>query len=337
MKLNLKMIAAVVIMTLPAMVTTVTTAAPQISGVSKKQQKTDSTIKKASPGKKLQFKKPESWKKKKAIAARPRVQTSLVVDARTGQILHAHNATEKIYPASLAKIMTLYLLFEAVDSGKFSMKDRLYVSDHAAEAPPSKIYLKAGEKISVKDAILALVVKSANDAARVAAENIAGSERKFVQLMNIRAEQLGMRDTLFTNASGWHDPKQVTTALDLAKLSIAVKRDFPKYYHFFANDSFIFQGKRIKGHNRVTANYPGAEGLKTGFTTPAGCNLITAATRGKRSLIGVITGSTSAATRDQKMMSLLDQHFGVVKKAQPVPRGKKKKAVKIASNNNEQE
>ena len=239
------------------------------------------------------------------------IQTSLIVDGKSGKILHSRNARTKIYPASLTKVMTIYLIFEALESGKLSLNQRFYVSKYATRALPSKLYLKAGQRITVRDTILALTVKSANDAARVAAENIAGSEKRFARLMTIRARQLGMANTNFTNASGWHDSKQVTTAVDLAKLSIAIKRDFPQYYHFFNKTSFKFQGKNIRSHNRVTATYPGAEGLKTGFHTPAGCNLITAATRGNTSLVGVVTGSRSTTMRDKKMVQLLDRHFGV--------------------------
>ena len=239
------------------------------------------------------------------------VQTSLIVDGKSGKILHSRNARTKIYPASLTKVMTVYLIFEALESDKLSLNQKLYVSKYAAQALPSKLYLEQKERISVRDAILALTVKSANDVARVAAENMAGSEQKFARLMTIRARQLGMKNTNFTNASGWHDPKQVTTAVDLAKLSIAIKRDFPQYYHFFNKTSFRFKGKTINGHNRVTATYPGAEGLKTGFHTPAGCNLITIATRDNKSLVGVVTGSKTSAMRDKQMVQLLDQYFGV--------------------------
>jgi D-alanyl-D-alanine carboxypeptidase (penicillin-binding protein 5/6) len=239
------------------------------------------------------------------------VQTSLIVDGKSGKILHSRNARTKIYPASLTKVMTVYLIFEALESGKLSLNQKLYVSNYATKALPSKLYLKAKERIAVRDSILALTVKSANDVARVVAENIAGSEQKFARLMTIRARQLGMKNTNFTNASGWHDPKQFTTAVDLVKLSIAIKRDFPQYYHFFNKTSFKYKGKNINGHNRVTATYPGAEGLKTGFHTPAGCNLITIATRGNKSLVGVVTGSQSSRVRDKKMVQLLDKHFGV--------------------------
>lgn len=268
-------------------------------------------------------------KKKKRYIPKP-TQSSLVVDGKTGRVLHSHNANKKIYPASLTKVMTLYLIFESLDNGRLSLNKKLYVSKNATKALPSKLYLKTGERISVRDAILALTVKSANDVAKVVAENIAGSEKKFARLMTIRAKQLGMKNTNFTNASGWHDPKQVSTAVDLAKLSIAVKRDFPKYYHFFKRNSFVYKGKTIKGHNRVTENYPGAEGLKTGFHTPSGFNLITAATRGNKCLIGVITGGENSRTRDQKMISMLDTHFGLKKKHQ---KKKSNNKIKFAKKN----
>ncbi len=260
-----------------------------------------------------------------------RTQTSLVVDGRSGKILYASNARKKIYPASLTKVMTIYLVFEALESGKLNLNQKLYVSTYATKARPLKLYLKAKERIKVRDAILGLIVKSANDAARVVAENIAGSEKRFARLMTVRARQLGMKNTTFTNASGWHDPKQVSTAVDLAKLSIAIKRDFPQYYHFFKKSSFKFKGKTIKGHNRVSETYPGAEGLKTGFTTPAGCNLITAATRGNKSLVAVVTGRSSSAIRNKNMVQLLDKHFGVKHKTIKKARKTKKRKTRLAN------
>jgi D-alanyl-D-alanine carboxypeptidase (penicillin-binding protein 5/6) len=259
------------------------------------------------------------------------IQTSLVVNGKTGEVLHSHNESVKIYPASLTKVMTLYMLFEALSSGKFSLSDKLYVSQNATTAKPLKLFLKAGEQITVKDAILSMIVKSANDTAIVIAENLAGSEQKFSKLMNIRAKQLGMKDSFFTNASGWHHPEQKTTAVDLAKLAIAIKRNFPQYYKYFSVTSFKYKGKQINGHNRLTANYPGAEGLKTGFTNPAGCNLITIATRNDKTLVGVVTGSSKGVIRDNKMVSLLDEHFEV-KKVKPKPKKSSKNKIKIAAN-----
>lgn len=279
----------------------------------------------------LQLNMSEAARKKSLTRTGGPVQTSLIVDGKTGKILHSHNQNVRVYPASLTKVMTLYMLFEALEAGKFSLNDKLHVSPNATRAHPSKLHLKAGEQISVREAILALIVKSANDAAIVVAESIAGSEQKFAKLMNIRAKQLGMKNSFFTNASGWHHPAQKTTPIDLAKLSIAIKRDFPQYYGFFAKTSFKFKGKQINGHNRLTAHYPGAEGLKTGFTNPAGCNLITVATRNGKTLVGVVTGSNKAIARDKKMASLLDKHFGIKNdnlKTKKAPKSR----IKLASN-----
>ncbi len=236
-------------------------------------------------------------------------RTSLVVDSKSGKILHDENSHLKIYPASLTKLMTLYLLFEAIDGGKLKMHQKLAVSKKAEKMLPSKLGLKAHETIMVKDCISALAIKSANDVAVVVAENIKGSEAKFVEVMNLRAKQLGMKATNFANSSGWHDPSQKSTARDLAKLAIAIKRDFPKHYRVFAENSFVFRGKVIKGHNKVNETYHGAEGLKTGYTTPSGYNLITAATRQQKTLIAIVTGGKTSISRNEQIVKLLDTHF----------------------------
>lgn len=272
-------------------------------------------------------------KKKKRQASKLPVQASLVVDGRTGRVLHQHNAFERIYPASLAKVMTCYLIFESLQSGKLTLNKKLKVSKHASKAPPLKLYLKAGQTITVKDAINGLIIKSANDVARVVAENIAGSEKRFAKLMTVRAKQLGMKNTNFANASGLHDARQRTTAVDLAKLAIAIKRDFPEYYPYFAKTSFAFRGKTINGHNKLTANYPWAEGLKTGYINAAGCNLITTATKNNKSLVGVVIGGKSSSLRDKKMRKLLDGQFarGVKNKKRLAKKGAKKRAAKKKS------
>lgn len=239
-------------------------------------------------------------------------QSELVIDGQTGKILHSANPKEKVFPASLTKVMTAYIVFDALDSGKLSLNDRIPVSSNAEKMRPSKLGLKNGETILVKDAIMAIIVKSANDAAVALAEAVAGSEDNFVQIMNRRARQIGMVDTNFANASGWHNPMQRTTAVDLTKLALAIKRDHAKFFSWFARTSFEFRGKTINGHNRVVANYQGADGLKTGYTIPSGFNLITTASRGDKSLVAVITGGRSGISRDQMMMRLLDKHFGVV-------------------------
>ena len=270
-------------------------------------------------------------KTKQATLASP-VQTSLVIDSKTGKVLHEKNARVRIYPASLTKLMTLYLTFESLKSNKISMNRKLYVSKNAENMKPCKLGLKSGETITVREAILAVAIKSANDVATTLAENLSGSEAKFAKLMTIRAHQLGMKDTYFANPSGWHHELQKTTAVDLAKLSIALKRDFPEYYPIFSLNNFEYKGKIYNGHNKVAANYVGAEGLKTGFTIPAGYNLITAASRGNKSLVAVVTGGRSAASRDSDMIQLLDNHFGVEKKAKLYKPKKKAKAIKLVMN-----
>jgi D-alanyl-D-alanine carboxypeptidase (penicillin-binding protein 5/6) len=239
------------------------------------------------------------------------IQTALIVDAESGKVLYSENATKLIYPASLTKMMTLYMLFEAIESGKLSMEQKLYVSKNASNMLPCKLGLKAGERITVRDAILGLIVKSANDVAVAVAENIAGSEDKFAQLMTRKAKVLGMHNTSFSNASGWHHSELKTTAIDLAKLAIALKRDYPTFYPFFSRTNFKFRDKNVIGHNAVTAEYPGAEGLKTGYTSKAGYNLVTVAMRNGKRLIGVITGSRSSKERNKKMTMLLNKYFGI--------------------------
>ncbi len=241
-------------------------------------------------------------------------QTSLVVDYNTGRILHDSNSTAIVYPASLTKIMTLYLLFEELESGRLSMNKKLYVSKNAEKTLPCKLGLKAGSYINVREAILGLIIRSANDAAVVVAEHIKGTEKNFAKLMNIRARQLGMKNTNFTNASGWHNPYQKTTTRDLAKLAIAIKRDFPKHYIFFSKNSFVFRGNVIRGHNKVNETYVGVEGLKTGYHIPAGYNLITTVTRHNKSLIAIVMGGRSSSSRDLEMVKLLNTYFNQFKK-----------------------
>ncbi|MBP7189723.1 MAG: D-alanyl-D-alanine carboxypeptidase [Rickettsiaceae bacterium] len=239
-------------------------------------------------------------------------QTSLVVDINQGKVLHAENADLRIYPASLTKVMTLYLTFEAIKNGKLSFDKNIKVSSHAASMRPSKLGLKPGETLSVRDAVMSLIIKSANDSAVTLAESISGSsESKFAKLMTKRAHDLGMKSTTFRNASGWHDPEQKTTAIDLAKLAMALKRDFPEYYHLFAENSFTFRGHTYYTHNRVARDYKWADGLKTGFTNPAGFNLITTASKDGKNIVGVVTGGRSGKERDLKMVALLDKHLGV--------------------------
>lgn len=242
--------------------------------------------------------------------------TSLILDYKTGKVLHSESPNAKIYPASLTKIMTLYLAFDALKRGKLSMEQKLTMSARAVNMPPCKLGLQVGEKITVREAVLAAIVKSANDAAVTLAEAISGSEGKFATLMTKKAHSLGMKNTIFKNASGWYEHGQHTTAIDLAKLAMAIRRDFPEYYGLFTSTQFAFRGRVMHGHNRVTKHYAGAEGMKTGFNNPSGANLITTASKNGKVLVGVVTGRRSGRARDIEMVSLLDKHFGVQSSAE---------------------
>ena len=234
---------------------------------------------------------------------------SFVVDADTGKILHQENADQSRYPASLTKMMTLYLMFEALNNGRLRMDQQLSVSMKASKMPQTNLYLKPGDTISVREAILALVIRSANDVAVVVAEALAGSEEKFAQIMTQRARQLGMRKTTFRNANGLPNQYQITTAKDMALLAIALEKHYPEYFHFFSRTEFTFGGRTYTSHNRVVGNYPGANGLKTGFINASGFNLVTTASRRGYNLVGVVLGGRTAHTRDEHMMKLLDAGF----------------------------
>jgi D-alanyl-D-alanine carboxypeptidase (penicillin-binding protein 5/6) len=240
--------------------------------------------------------------------ANARTIAALVIK-ESGEILYQKNADKKMYPASLTKLMTLYLAFEAISQNKISFDTIMKVSRTAAKMPSSKLGVKAGGTITMKEAIMSLIIKSANDSSVVIAENLAGSQAKFVKIMNIRSKQLGMNNTTFTNASGWHHPNQKTTSYDMAKLAIAVKRDFPNFYPLFLHESFFYKNTIIKGHNYVMKKLKGARGLKTGYTSKAGWNIITTATRGDNNLIGVIMGGSSYRSRDLKMLNLMNSQF----------------------------
>lgn len=235
--------------------------------------------------------------------------SSLVVDAGSGRTLQATAADAPRYPASLTKVMTLYLLFDEVARGRMTLATKLPVSPRAAAMPPTKLGLRAGSRISVRDAILALTTRSANDVAVVVAEGIAGSEAAFAARMTAKARALGMRQTTFRNASGLHHPQQRTTARDMATLARALLRDHPQYYRHFGARSFVYGRAEYQNHNRLLGSYRGADGIKTGFTTPSGYNLIASARRGDMRLIGVVLGAPSSEARNAMMTRLLDQGF----------------------------
>lgn len=245
--------------------------------------------------------------------ANPRY-AAYVIHAETGDILFDRYSTERRYPASLTKMMTLYLLFEKIEAGELTLDSKLKVSKRASLQPASRLGVTQGSTIKVDDAIKALVIKSANDVATVVAENLAGSESGFARKMTQKAREMGMRQTTFRNASGLPDSAQVTTARDLAILSQRMTQDFPQYFHYFDEDSFVWNGKTYKSHNRVAMNYKGADGLKTGYTRASGFNLATTATRGDHRLIGIVLGGRSGRTRDQHMEEILDNAFAAIEK-----------------------
>ena len=230
---------------------------------------------------------------------------AIVVDAASGRTLHAESADEVRYPASLAKMMTLYILFGEIENGRLGMDSELAVSANAAAQPASKLGLKAGSTIRVADAIGALCVKSANDVATVVAENIAGSEEAFAERMTRTARSLGMRSTAFRNASGLPDPAQVTTARDMAVLARALQTDFPRHYANFSHRTFAWNGKRYENTNKLLGEVPGMDGIKTGYTRASGFNLATSVRRGGRRIIVVVMGEGSSAARNAEVAALV--------------------------------
>jgi len=241
-----------------------------------------------------------------------RENESIVIDAETGRILSEMNADAITYPASLTKMMTLYLTFEALNAGRLRLDQYLPVSTEAANKSPTKLHLVPGDSVQVHDLILGIVTKSANDAAAVLAEGLAGSEPAFADRMTAKARQLGMTSTIYRNASGLPDPEQRTTARDVAQLALALYHDFPREYRYFATREFFFRGRVILTHNHLLDWYEGADGIKTGYIGASGFNLAASAVRNGHRLVGVVMGGASAGSRDREMAALLDQGFSEV-------------------------
>lgn len=247
----------------------------------------------------------------------------IVVDAASGAVVQAHRADRRHYPASLTKMMTLYMVFDALASGALHLDEQMYVSPHAEEMPPTQLGLHAGERISVETAIKALVTKSANDAAVVIAEHLAGTEWDFAMDMTATAKRLGLDDTKFRTASGLPHPYQVTTAQDMAVLARALIDDFPGYYKYFSLKRMRYQGRVYRNHNNLLGRYDGVDGIKTGYIDAAGYNLVASAKRDGRRLIAVALGGRSAAARDRRVANLLDAGFKhLPAQLPPVPRVK---------------
>lgn len=234
---------------------------------------------------------------------------AMTVDARNGKVLFAENADAIRHPASLTKMMTLYLVFQDLSAGKISLDTPIKFSARATGMAPSKLGVKTGGSITVETAIRALVVKSANDVAAAVAENLAGSEKAFAQRMTSTARNIGMSRTTFLNASGLPNPGQITTARDMATLGLRLMRDYPQYYPYFRTRSFVFQGRTIKGHNRLLGSYEGTDGIKTGYIAASGFNLVSSVRRGDKRLVGVVLGGKSGASRDAYMKQMLSKYF----------------------------
>jgi len=234
---------------------------------------------------------------------------AIVVDANSGRVLYGRNEHEQRHPASVTKVMTLYLLFEQLERGRLRLDSPLMISSHAAAQAPSKLGLSPGETIEVEDAIKAVVTKSANDIAVAIAENIGGDEDSFARTMTAKARQLGMRDTHFANASGLPDSRQLTTAQDLAVLGRAIQDRFPRYYRYFSTHVFAYGGARHRNHNHLLGRVEGVDGIKTGYTRASGFNLLTSVRRGGRHIVAVVLGGRTAGARDHAMASLIEERI----------------------------
>lgn len=237
------------------------------------------------------------------------VEAAIILNALNGDVLYQANADAGTSPASLAKMMTLYLTFEALEQGRLKLGQALPVSRRAAAQPASKLGLIAGQTLQVEDAIRGLVTKSANDAAMVLSEALGGSEEEFAKKMTAKAKGLGMHNTNFRNSSGLYHSQQYTTARDMAKLGVALQRDYPRQYPYFSIDSFTYKGTTYTNHNGLLGRYAGADGLKTGYIDASGYNLAASVARGNTRLVGVVLGAKTIAARDQRMTGLLDASF----------------------------
>jgi D-alanyl-D-alanine carboxypeptidase len=245
--------------------------------------------------------------------------SAMVVDANTGRTLYAASENEIRHPASITKVMTLYLLFEQLEKGRMTLETPIEVSAHAAAQAPSKLGLEPGDSLTTEDAIKAIVTRSANDIAVAVAEKIGGDEETFAEMMTHKAHALGMEHTVYVNASGLPDDRQVTTARDLTVLAQAVQERFPRYFHYFSTHSFEFAGQIIGNHNHLLGRVEGVDGIKTGYTNASGFNLMTSMHRDGRSLVAVVMGGRSAGARDALMEQLLFQHFAQASTAHTAP------------------
>lgn len=247
-------------------------------------------------------------KRKSASGPNPRY-AAIVIDADTGAVLHERYADKRLHPASLVKMMTLLMTFEALQNGSLTLSSRVKISAHAAAQQPSKLGLPVGSSIAVKDAIYALVTKSANDIAVALGETVGGSESRFVSMMNAKAQSIGMTQTNFRNASGLHNPAQVSSARDMARLSRHLIKAYPEQYRYFSKKNFSYNGVSHRNHNRLMETYRGMDGIKTGYIGPSGFNLAASAVRDGHRLIAVVFGGRSTQSRNDHVAELLDSGF----------------------------
>ena len=262
-------------------------------------------------------------------------KAAIVIDFDTEEVLFEVNADTRNYPASLTKIMTLYIVFDYIKKGKLSFDSQLSVSSVAASRSPSKLYLEEGSSIKVRDAVNALIIKSANDVATVVAENIAGTEKEFAKLMTQYAKNIGMRSTTFKNASGLPNRAQLTTARDIAKLSHALISNFPNEYKLFSNTEFSYKGKTYKTHNKLMLSYEGADGIKTGYIKASGFQLAFSAVRDDKRLIGIIFGGDTGSQRNKSLKIIMDKEFAELNiKSNNNKKEIVKKEIKVVKKNN---
>ena len=248
-----------------------------------------------------------------SVAVHAAPYAAVVMDARNGKIYHSRNADTRLHPASLTKMMTLYVAFQAIEKNEISLDSYVTVSRNAAAEPPSKLWLKRGQKIKLRYLIRAAAIKSANDAATAIGELISGSEAAFAKRMTRKAKALGMRRTVFMNASGLPNRRQKSTARDMAVLAVAMRRDFPQFYKYFSTQSFNWKGRKYGNHNKLLAKYNGTDGIKTGYINASGFNLVATVERNGVRLIGVVFGGKTSRSRDRHMMQILDNQFKRVK------------------------
>ncbi|WP_313956218.1 D-alanyl-D-alanine carboxypeptidase family protein [Mesorhizobium amorphae] len=235
--------------------------------------------------------------------------SAIVVDAKTGKTLYSKDANARRYPASLTKMMTLYLTFEALAAGRISKNTPVVFSAKAAAEPPTKLGVRKGGAVTVETAILSMVTKSANDSSTALAEMIGGSEANFARMMTSKARALGMKGTVFRNANGLPDPGQFTTAHDMAVLGMALREHYPQYYGYFSTRSFAYGKRQINGHNRLLGRIKGVDGIKTGYTRASGFNLVSSVADGNRKLVAVVMGGSSGGSRDKQMASLIQTYM----------------------------